>query len=117
MIKFYLNYGTGGQTMRLIDAEDIKDYWVESEGSKEEFIKENMPDDADYTEYSEFFDKVLQVFKNVVDTSPTINAEPVVRCKDCKYRNNEYCEQFCEVLGKFTNDKFYCSYGAKMDEE
>lgn len=83
---------------RLIEAEDIKDYWVESEGSKEEFIKENMPDDADYTEYSEFFDKMLQAFKNVVDTSPTIDAEPVVRCKDCIYwqdrkvrmKNGEY---------------------------
>lgn len=48
---------------------------------------------------------------------PAIDAKPVVRCKDCKYRNNEYSEQFCEVLGRLTNDKFYCSYGTKVDED
>lgn len=53
----------------------------------------------------------------LIDRQPTLDYEPVVRCKDCKHRNKEYSETFCEVLGRLTNDNFYCSYGAKMDEE
>lgn len=45
------------------------------------------------------------------------NYEPVVHCRNCKHRNKEYSETFCEVLGRLTNDNFYCRYGAKMDEE
>lgn len=107
--------------MRLIDAEDITDYWVESEGTKEEFIKEYMPKDADYNDYSDFFDKVLQAFKNVVATSPTIEAEPVVRCAECKYNivNGGNCDS--TLVTKATDfSQFwlkYCSHGIKMDEE
>lgn len=103
--------------MRMIDAEYIKDYWVESEGSKEEFIKENMPDDADYTEYSEFFDKMLQAFKNVVDTSPTIEAEPVVHGHWVKRYKSKYYH--CSVCGGLVEDEWHnCPHcGAKMDEE
>lgn len=102
--------------MRLIDAEDIKDYWVESEGSKEEFIKENMPDDADYTEYSEFFDKMLQAFKNVVDTSPTIDAEPVVHGHWIQKEFDCVCSNCGSVNGAF-GMKYCFDCGAKMDEE
>lgn len=118
---------------RLIDAEDITDYWVESEGSKEEFIKENMPDDADYYDYLDFFYKTLQAFKNIVNTSPTIDAEPVVRCKDCK----QHCMLFDRIMCKRTAQKIedekyglddyydliaveenhYCGFGVKMDDK
>lgn len=54
---------------------------------------------------------------DIINEQPTLDYEPVVRCKDCKHRNKEYSETFCEVLGRLTNDNFYCSYGAKMDEE
>lgn len=111
---------------RLIDAEDIKDYWVESEGAKEEFIKENMPDDADYTEYSEFFDKMLQAFKNVVDTSPTIDVEPVVHGHWVRYCDGAELQLICSNCGyeyieadpDCTEEHNYCPHcGAKMDEE
>lgn len=110
---------------RLIDAEDIKDYWVESEGSKEEFIKENMPDDADYYDYSDFFDKTLQAFKNVVNTSPTIDAEPVVHAhwdlvdSDLGYRQLQCSECSYErcVIDSMKNPIRCEDCGAKMDED
>ena len=110
--------------MRLIDAEDIKDYWVESECSKEEFIKENLPDDADYSEYSDFFDKVLQAFKNVVDTSTTIDAEPIVHGhwiwnEDLHRYECSVCHGECAT--SFTENPLFKPFcgecGAKMDEE
>lgn len=58
-----------------------------------------------------------EVIKYCVDEMPTLDYEPVVRCKDCKHRNKEYGPMFCQVLGRNTKDNFYCRYGAKMDEE
>ena len=55
--------------------------------------------------------------EELIKNAPTIDAEPVVRCRDCGYRNKEYSETFCEVLGRLTNDNFYCKYGAKKDKE
>lgn len=55
--------------------------------------------------------------KAIISSQPTIDAVPVVRCRDCGYRNKEYSETFCEVLGRLTNDNFYCKYGAKKDKE
>lgn len=44
----------------------------------------------------------------VVDNAPTIDAEPVVRCKDC--RHNEWC---IPKQGRSEND--YCSRGKRRE--
>ncbi|MCI9641246.1 MAG: hypothetical protein HFJ98_00400 [Eubacterium sp.] len=67
--------------------------------------------------YVEGFNDCLMRVKSMVHSAKTLNYEPVVYCRDCKHRNKEYSETFCEVLGRLTNDNFYCCYGAKMDEE
>jgi hypothetical protein len=51
---------------------------------------------------------------------PTIDAEPVVRCKDCKQYNTTGCSEglgWCESMDRGVHDDFYCSCGAKMDKE
>lgn len=55
--------------------------------------------------------------EELVKNAPTIDAEPVVRCKDCKYFNKKARTHYCELDGAPSGDKFYCSYGVKMDEE
>ena len=57
-----------------------------------------------------------------IDSQPTIEAEPVVRCKDCKYLFKD--KMLCLHNGNrvFNTgiqvcNNHYCSYGAKMDEE
>lgn len=54
-----------------------------------------------------------------IENAPTIDAEPVIRCKDCKhhYINEDriMCNIFCTVFAVSKNH--YCSYGVKMDEE
>lgn len=70
------------------------------------------------------FDDVLgaQIYQVAIDEikgADGIDAEPVVRCKDCKhhYINEDriMCNIFCTVFAVSKNH--YCSYGAKMDEE
>lgn len=46
--------------------------------------------------------------KHMIDNAPTIDAVPVVRCKDCKYR---HCSEYCECRP----DDAFCSDGEKMD--
>lgn len=40
-----------------------------------------------------------RVFKRMIDNAPTVDAVPVVRCKDCKYlyRETEFCKSCIEV--------------------
>lgn len=60
---------------------------------------------------------VYQILHNI-DTAPTIDAEPVVRCKDCRYREYIAGRMFCsKVYSLRVEENHYCSYGAKMDEE
>lgn len=57
-----------------------------------------------------------------VKNAPTIEAVPVVRCKDCKYSKKFYItgNRYCDFHGAHeypVSDDDYCSNGAKMDLE
>ena len=54
--------------------------------------------------------------KNLIDKAPTIDAVPVVRCKDCKHVKRIYDGRL--VCGATTNpnwvsDEHFCSYGER----
>lgn len=57
-------------------------------------------------------------FKDVLNL-PTIDAVPVVRCKDCEYTDTEvglpdgalYCNEWSSVVRSY----WYCCRGARMD--
>ena len=58
----------------------------------------------------------------LIEQAPTIDAVPVVRCKDCKRRGSEICpmryEEYCGYgieLNDFTQDDGFCMYGQKKD--
>lgn len=61
----------------------------------------------------------------VVKDAPTIDAVPVVRCKDCKgsevFQNDSsgvmarYCKAF--TLKRMVADDDYCSYGERKDDD
>ena len=61
-----------------------------------------------------------------VGLCPTIEAEPVVRCKDCKYKvgeNTEYNDAHCGIHERGNNreltvgDYDYCSWGELKESE
>ena len=63
-----------------------------------------------------------------IDDAPTIDAVPVVRCRECKHRGDETNCPMCEMVSTWneddgsdyyfadrTDDDGYCHKGAKMD--
>ena len=58
-----------------------------------------------------------------INNAPIVDAEPVTRCKDCKFRNGDgYCTKFqWNCLGIktkifMTNDNDFCSYAEKKEK-
>ena len=52
--------------------------------------------------------------------APTIDAVPVVRCKDCKHYNTIGCSKgfgWCENIDRGTSDNFYCANGKRLNKE
>lgn len=54
-----------------------------------------------------------------IDRAPTIDAVPVVRCKDCKYRfkNNGHSKAGCPIIDAniWMDDDDFCSHGERKD--
>ena len=52
--------------------------------------------------------------------APTVDAVPVVRCKDCRWRGREECAMFyrCECGEQHTweTDNDFCSYGEAREK-
>lgn len=47
------------------------------------------------------------------DGFPTVDAEEIVRCRDCDYNDNGYCP----VIERNIDDDFYCAEGWKRGGE
>lgn len=79
--------------MRLIDA-DAAIQWVE--------------ENECYT------DKFKRIMEGVIDKQPTVDAVPVVRCKECKKRYTPWC--FAHRHGE-SEDDFFCKDGERKTDE
>ena len=97
--------------MRLIDADamdDIlrKEYLSPSDASMELTLRGSI-----------IYNLVLDRVRCIAISQPIIDAEPVVRCKDCEHRCPESITavQHCTLSGIQTEDDDFCSYGAKMN--
>lgn len=99
--------------MRLIDAEALADKF------REEYIKT----DCTYTQ--PFICASLILLEKFIKAAPTVEAKPVVYCKDCEYFN-PHC-QSCflhwqedddpNVFCFQTNPDDYCSFAEKRDKK
>lgn len=99
----------GGDYMRLIDADALK-----------EIISGNsyiLRDSINSMNFGMFWDGIEQA----IDESPTIDAVPVVRCKDCKCwmewtNNTGNCSRFAlNWIGTDADD--FCSFGERKDND
>lgn len=82
--------------MRLIDADKLKGKAFAS------------PDDGEHFVYCQD-----------IDEAPTVDAVPVVRCRECRYyAASGATTSFCIHPGgmKFTSDSDYCSRGNRRDQ-
>ena len=82
--------------MRLIDADELKGKAIAD------------PDDGEYFVYCQD-----------IDEAPTVDAVPVVRCKDCKYYKPDEYECGCDFAGGLPYVKAgdFCSYGERKVDE
>ncbi len=102
---------------RLIDADKVREHKYKSVQYEKAIVNE-LPDDPPFAfmcGWNEALDSVYQY-------APTVDAEPVVRCKDCKHFSF-----WCELHEtRVDPEEDYCSWaegykrcpycGAKMDE-
>ena len=52
-----------------------------------------------------------------IRNQPTVDAVPVIRCKDCKWYEMGEEETYCRELGIFNTDPTsYCSYARRKEE-
>ena len=107
--------------MRLIDADELKEYRHNVESGMSETIQElilkwNLDDDED--EVTSLINELLNMCDNIVDTEPTVDAVEVTRCKDCVIRNSQIGNDmygFCGKAEDFVGDDDYCSAGKQKD--
>ena len=57
---------------------------------------------------------LLEMVKDDIDEAPTVDAVPVVRCRECKYRDGTPGQPNI-LCGQMHEDDF-CSYGEKKEE-
>lgn len=72
--------------------------------------------DLTYSAPELMFDKEYVFYK--IQKQRTVDAVPVVRCKDCRYYNTNYCGDgfgWCERngIGHGTSDDWFCADGEK----
>jgi hypothetical protein len=101
-------HGTGERKMaRLIDVEPIIDE-----------CKECMSIEWNRNVYTTWAE-AEEDFRNRLEDAPTVDAVPVVRCKDCKhYREDSFwCDMNSKDRGEWFNwyPEDFCSYGERKE--
>lgn len=61
--------------------------------------------------------------RDFIDTAPTVDAELVVRCKDCKHRVYKYANEEigeiggCGLFNRAMSNNDFCSYGERKESD
>lgn len=92
--------------MRMIDAN-----WLKG------IIRQYMKDHPG----CQIFDTVMGLVCDMLNDSPTVDAVPVVRCRECKYSyGNKYCTNDAwkdEGNTVYIEPDAFCSYGERKNNE
>ena len=72
--------------------------------------------------FGKAFREIFTAFIEEIDNAPTIEAEPIVRCKDCKHHIQSECRSPWLQLPDYippikTADWFYCADGERRKVE
>ena len=109
----------------LIDKEVLYNHFADLEAIALGQVEKYMYDE-DLSEWHKW-SAILQertAYKYDVFGAPTVDAEPVVRCKDCKWFNGTEGENpfsnvaFCDLdnnLVRFVDDNDFCSRGERRE--
>ena len=92
--------------MRLIDA----DIFASELDFADADVCEEFPDS--YCEFGFSRENIRKLLQDI----PTVDAVPVVRCRECKHHHD--CDtRFCDALGMDCpeDSEFFCSYGERKE--
>ena len=62
-----------------------------------------------------YFDTLIPCVNRALDDSPTVDAVPVVRCRECKYRSKDGCPIIDANI--WMDDDDFCSHGERKEGE
>ena len=89
--------------MRLIDADEAKLALIASK--------------AKHMAHNEILSAAEDEIMGFLDHMKTVDAVPVIRCKDCKHWACDDSESYCDELGILNTDmNSYCSYAKRKEE-
>ena len=58
------------------------------------------------------------IIKYAVQKAPTVDAVPVVRCKDCKWRNTIGCDAFVAAQSVYAcEDEGFCKWAERKEDD
>ena len=102
-----------GNTMRLIDADELRKDIVERGTQLSGCYSAGI---------ARYMDRMLANVLADVDISPTVDAVPVVRCKDCKHCNTDWAMGkwygSCKIWNTHSvMDDWYCVNGERKGDE
>ena len=66
------------------------------------------------------YENIEVVYGDDIDNAPTIDAVPVVRCKNCKHRyitGSTTHYYVCDFMDAEYNDNGYCHHGERKDDD
>ena len=58
-----------------------------------------------------------KALKEAIERVPTVDAEPVVRCKDCRWYENDGFHTNCKKIRFCVEAEDYCSRGERREDE
>lgn len=94
--------------MRLIDAtEVIKNIVAERDKIPYELVSEKP------FKHGNSMRGGIRKALRCIEQAPTVDAVPVVRCRDCEYHNKPPCPM--KLSFNWTEDNDFCSYGERKD--
>lgn len=99
--------------MRLIDADNALELFQSEYQNTENLIKQG---EKQLDSLAEGYTEAAHIIKHI---SPTVDAVPVVRCRECRYYAVPGATiSFCIHRNgmKFTRDSDYCSRGERRDQ-
>lgn len=89
--------------MRLIDADEFEDAL---ENTEYDISPAYEPDGYSH-----------RLICKVLEEAPSLDAVPVVRCRDCKYTYTDGCGYLaCVKTGLYPDENDYCSRGQRRDQ-
>lgn len=54
---------------------------------------------------------------NLIDQAETVDAVPVVRCRECRYCEKSYRGLHCDIVGDNLLPDFYCACGERKEDK